>query len=151
MTDTPEQIAANLTASFEGFSAVPYLDPAGIWTQGYGATFDADGHPITQESPPITRAIALTWLATDMKIAFSDIQHEILVPLTDNEKAALADFIYNCGAGNFNGSTMLKLLNEGKYALAADQLLNWDHVNGVELAGLLRRRQAEMDLFNNKD
>ena len=56
---------------------------------------------------------------------------------------ALVDFIFNLGAGNFRSSTMLKLLNAGNYHAAAGEFEKWDRCGGVELAGLLRRRQAE--------
>ena len=42
---------------------------------------------------------------------------------------------------------MLKLLNAGKYDDAAQQLLEWDHAGGVEVEGLKRRRETELQLW----
>jgi lysozyme len=44
-------------------------------------------------------------------------------------------------------STLLKLLNQGKFQEAADQLLRWDKAGGQSLLGLSRRRRAERALF----
>jgi GH24 family phage-related lysozyme (muramidase) len=46
--------AVNLMTEFEGFSACPYQDPAGVWTIGYRSTSDANGNPVcatTRASP----------------------------------------------------------------------------------------------------
>lgn len=147
-----EDQAAALAEPFEGFSADPYWDPNGkVWSQGFGSTHDAQARPITQNSPPITREIAIEWLEEDMNFAFQDIAEVVKEPLTDGQKAALASFIYNVGSGNFNGSTLLRLLNQGQFSAAAAQFDLWDHSGGVELAGLLRRRQAETALFLGKE
>lgn len=144
-------LAANLATQFEGFRAAPYQDSVGVWTIGYGSTHDAKGQPITAAHPPITEPTARAWLVDDMQLAFADIQREVKVPITADETAALEDFVYNLGQGAFNGSTLLKMLNARDYAGAAEQLLLWDHAGGVVLAGLLRRRHAEMNLFNQPD
>jgi lysozyme len=148
---TPEQIAANLAAQFEGFSAVPYLDISGVPTQGYGSTRGANNIPITMEDPPITEDTGLEWLSRDMGQAFLTIASDVKVPLTGNQKAALADFIYNEGAGNFSSSTLLRLLNAGDFSGASAQFLVWDVADGETIPGLLRRREAEKALFNTPD
>jgi lysozyme len=69
------------------------------------------------------------------------------VPLSQNQFDALTSFTFNVGVGAFEGSTLLKDLNENAIAPAADQFLVWDHVNGAPNDGLLRRRTAERALF----
>ncbi len=150
MTETqpnPVAIAAALDEPFEGFSATPYLDPVGIWTIGYGSTRDGNDAPVTASTPPITQSQAVDLLMRDMQAAFADIALAVKVPLTANESAALASLIYNIGAGAFNNSTLLQLLNAGQYEAAAAQFELWDHAAGKILAGLLRRRMAEKALF----
>ncbi|XJO32893.1 glycoside hydrolase family protein [Rickettsia rickettsii] len=44
-------------------------------------------------------------------------------PLTENQQAALISFIFNCGAGAFQASTLQQKLNRGEYANAANELL----------------------------
>ena len=44
---------------------------------------------------------------------------------------------------------MLKLLNAGDYSGAADQFERWDKSGGQVIAGLLRRRQTEVQEFNS--
>jgi lysozyme len=40
------------------------------------------------------------------------------------------------------------LLNSGDYTGAAAEFQKWDKAGGQVLAGLLRRRQAEADMFD---
>jgi lysozyme len=58
------------------------------------------------------------------------------------------DFVFNLGAGNFQSSTLLKLLNSGDYQGASGQFPLWNHAGGVVVAGLTARRLAEQTLFN---
>ena len=143
MSETPEQLAAQIAQPFEGFSATPYPDPAGVWTIGYGSTYDADGTPVTANTAPISQATALKLLELQLNQALATIRRDVRVPLTDEETAALEDFIYNVGAGNFAASTLLQDLNAGDYDAAAGQFERWDRAGGKVLAGLVRRRAAE--------
>lgn len=134
--------------NFEGFSATPYWDPNGrVWTYGFGSTRDLNNNPVTATTQPVSRAQGLSLMRRDMLSAATEVAADVHVPLTENEKAALDDFIYNCGVGNFRGSTLLRMVNAGNFAGAADQFAVWDHSGGVVLAGLLRRRQAERAEF----
>ena len=156
MSETPEQKAADLAAEFEGFSSIPYLDTVAVphvWTIGYGSIWqNGDGQtPVTKDTPPIDEPTARAWMATELKSTALTIADTVQVVLTDDEKAALEDFIFNLGAGNFRSSTLLVKLNAGDYAGAALEIDKWDHAGGVVVAGLLRRRQAETDLFNTPD
>ena len=49
------------------------------------------------------------------------------VRLNENQMAALTDFVYNVGGGNFAKSTMLKDLNVGDYAGASEQFTRFTH------------------------
>lgn len=139
--------AAKLAAPFEGFVPHPYQDSAGVWTIGYGTTRDESGIAITAETPPISNAQALVLFERDLRAALATVARDVIVPLTDEEEAALVDFVYNLGAGNFARSTLLRLLNAGNYDAAADQFDLWNRAGGRVLAGLVRRRAAERKLF----
>lgn len=144
---TVPEAAVDLVVPFEGFSAVPYRDCVGVWTIGYGSTRTASGDPVRCDTPSISDATARLWVRHDLQEAAMAVARDVKVPLTDNQSAALDDFVYNLGAGSLGCSTLLRLLNAGDYAGAAAEFDKWDHAGGKELAGLLRRRQAETDLF----
>jgi len=74
----------------------------------------------------------------------------VKVPLTQNQFDALCSFTYNLGAGALRTSTLLQLVNLGDFAAASKQFLRWDKAGGKPLAGLTRRRRAEMALFEEK-
>jgi lysozyme len=83
----------------------------------------------------------------DVQVAVRAVNAYVKVTLTQDEFNALTDFCFNAGCHAFFCSTMLTLLNQGNYSAAAAQFIRWDKCGGVELAGLLRRRQAEMQEF----
>ncbi len=132
---------------FEGWSAVPYHDPAGITTIGYGSTWTVDGKPITIDHPMITRAQGEELLRAGLQEAEQAVQRLIHAPLNPNEFSALTSFTYNVGSGNFHASTMRMKLNRCEYAAAAMEFPKWRRSGGMILAGLVRRRIAERGLF----
>jgi lysozyme len=149
-----EEIALNLLKRFEGFRAYPYPDPVSgcePWTIGYGSTRDLQGRLVTADTPPITEIQASQLARLDMVTAFNAVASEIKAPLTAHERAAVEDFIYNVGAGNFRDSTLLRLINQNQLALAAKQFEQWDHADGRVISGLLRRRLAEEQVFLTRD
>lgn len=151
--DKVMDLAANvLTIPAEGEVLHPYLDPRGIWTIGTGSIWDLAGNRVTAATPPISHAQNLILLHRELRSAFdtvdADLQH---VPLTVDEEAALVDFVFNVGAGNFEASTLLRDLRAGDYEGAANEFLRWDHAGGVVLAGLARRCAARRALFLKPD
>lgn len=132
---------------FEGFSAKPYLCPAKVPTIGYGSTRYADGTKVTLNDAPISKEQG-DQLLLDTLGQYEDAVGRLAhVPLNQNQFDALVDFAYNCGVGNLEKSTLLKLLNAGDYKGAAVQFGVWVRGGGVELPGLVRRRAAERKLF----
>ncbi|MDB5988539.1 MAG: glycoside hydrolase family 24 [Nevskia sp.] len=159
------QATLDLIKSFEGIpdgdpSTVnldPYLDPIGIWTIGWGHAIShgndwlrgKENRKLAQSLYPggITIAQAEVLLRADLMDAGKDVVAVVKVPLNDNQLGALVSFVFNLGLGNLKISTLLKMLNGGDYAAAADQLLRWNRAGGKVLAGLTRRREAERALF----
>lgn len=142
--------AAQFAMPFEGERLMVYRDPAGIPTIGYGSIWDWRTLPksrVTMATPPINHAMAGYWLGLEMTEAAQAIARDVDVPLSRAQKVALIDFAYNLGTGAFRSSTLLRKLNAGDYEGAAAELLRWDMAGGKHLPGLLRRRQAEKDLF----
>jgi lysozyme len=149
-----EEIALSIAKPFEGFEPNPYPDPgtgAEPWAIGFGSTFDASDKPVTCQTPAISYSDACDLAMRDMYRAFQVIAGEIAAPMTVHEIAAVMDFVYNVGAGNFKNSTLLRMINGKKYALAAEQFERWDEAGGKVMAGLLRRRLAEEQIFSTKD
>ncbi|HEX7389799.1 MAG TPA: lysozyme, partial [Acidiphilium sp.] len=118
--------AAKLVEPFEGFRAEPYRDPAGVWTIGFGSTRDGGGMPVSAATGPVTRQQALLLVERDLVAASMEVQRHVTVPLNANQQAALIDFVYNLGAGNFRASTLLRLLNAGDFTQATGQFARWD-------------------------
>lgn len=135
------QKGINLIKKFEGCRLEAYKCPAGIWTIGYGHTKGVkDGQIITQEQ-------AEEFLREDLRIFEQAVESCVKVPLSQNQFDALVSFCYNCGNGALKTSTLLRLLNEGKYKDASEQFLRWNKAGGKVLAGLTRRREEERELF----
>lgn len=132
-----------LTEQFEGCRLAAYQDSRGIWTIGYGHTNGV------HTGMTCTPAQAEAWLSRDVSWAESEVNRLVHVPLTQGEFDGLVDFTFNCGAGNFDHSTLLRLVNENDPARAAAEFEKWDRTGGVELPGLLRRRRAEAAEFQN--
>jgi lysozyme len=95
-----------------------------------------------------TQEQAEQWLQEDVQSAADAVNRLVTVELTQQEFDALVDFTFNLGAGNLQRSTLLRLLNSGDYTGAAAEFQKWDKAGGQVLAGLLRRRQAEADMFD---
>ncbi|MDR3750739.1 MAG: lysozyme [Terracidiphilus sp.] len=129
----------------EGFRNRIYKDVAGLPTIGYGHRL------LAAESFPngISEAQAAQLLVRDVRTAEQAIQRLVKVALTQGQFDALVDFCFNLGAGRLASSTLLKVLNGGRYEDAAEQLLRWDQAGGEENAGLKARRQAELELWSN--
>lgn len=141
------QATIDLIKSFEGLFLKVYLDPVKIPTIGYGTIMYPNGKKVTMADAPITEAQAVEYLTHEVNEKAAGVEKLVKVPLNDNEFGALVSFSYNVGTQALGSSTLLRLLNAGKKAEAAEQFLRWDKAGGKVLAGLTRRRKAERELF----
>jgi lysozyme len=130
----------------EGWRSKAYKDPVGVWTIGYGHTSRA-GAPKVKAGMQITQEYGEEILKNDIKTFENIIKSLVFVPLNPNQYSALVSFTYNVGGGNLKRSTLLRLLNEGKYQGAADQFPRWNRAGKKVLKGLTRRRAEERSLF----
>ena len=64
---------------------------------------------------------------------------------------ALTSWTYNLGPSNLNSSTMLKKINEKDWEEVPNQIKRWNKAGGVILGGLVKRREAEANLFEGKE
>ncbi|MDF7667444.1 lysozyme [Orbaceae bacterium ESL0727] len=130
-----------LIKSFESLQLSAYHCPAGILTIGYGHTGNVKlGQTISERE-------ADCLLMQDLYQAENSINKLVKVPLSQNQYDALVSFVFNVGTMAFNKSTLLCQLNNRDYVSAANEFLRWNKANGVVLAGLVKRRQAEKMLF----
>lgn len=135
-----------LLKEFEGCKLTAYQDSVGVWTIGYGWTQPVDGKPI-RAGMTINQETAERLLKTGLVSYESDVSRLVKVGLTQGQFDALVSFTYNLGARSLSTSTLLRKLNAGDYAGAADEFLRWNKAGGKVLNGLTRRREAERDLF----
>lgn len=135
-----------LIKEFEGCKLTAYQDSVGVWTIGYGWTQPVDGKPI-RVGMTIKQETAERLLKTGLVSYESDVSRLVKVSLTQGQLDALVSFTYNLGARSLSTSTLLRKLNAGDYAGAADEFLRWNKAGGKVLNGLTRRREAERALF----
>ncbi|HAS0869419.1 TPA: lysozyme [Enterobacter hormaechei subsp. oharae] len=135
-----------LIKEFEGCKLTAYQDSVGVWTIGYGWTQPVDGKPI-RAGMTIKQETADRLLKTGLVSYESDVSRMVKVGLTQGQFDALVSFTYNLGARSLSTSTLLRKLNAGDYAGAADEFLRWNKAGGKVLNGLTRRREAERALF----
>jgi lysozyme len=131
-----------LIKTFEGCKLTAYQDQKGIWTVGFGCT-----GPTIKEGLTITQDEADKMLLDALGLVIRGLNGLIVVPITENQFNAMASLIYNVGLEYFKTSTLLRYVNNSDFVAAADQFLLWDHCAGKVDPGLLRRRQAERELF----
>ena len=131
----------------EGFRSRMYTDVAGFPTIGYGhRLFSSESYPNV-----IPESQAAQMLARDVRAAEQAVERLVKVPLTQGQLDALVDFCFNLGTGRLTSSTLLKILNQGRYDDAVEQLLLWTHAGGQENAALKARREAEADLWHGTE
>tara|TARA_R110000824_G_scaffold84808_1_gene211249 strand:+ start:90 stop:533 length:444 start_codon:yes stop_codon:yes gene_type:complete len=139
------QEGISLIKKFEGCELEAYQCAAGVWTIGYGSTKDV------KEGDTLTQKEADNLLLHEMQEYEGYIKELVKVPLKQNQFDALVSWVFNLGPANLKASTMLKFLNAGDYHLIPSQIKRWNKANGKVLEGLIRRREAEALMFEDKD
>jgi lysozyme len=141
------QNGIELIKLFEGCKLKSYKCPAGVWTIGYGNTFYLDGSKILM-GQKITQAEADMLLLKLLPKYEATVDRNIKVSVTQNQYDALVSFCWNCGSSE----SLFRMVN----IKATDEVIHkWlcSHYimgGGKVLAGLVRRRKAEADLFIKK-
>lgn len=135
------QNGIDLIKEFEGCRLTAYRCPAGVWTIGYGHTGNV------KPGQTITQARAVELLRQDLvRFETAVTAWNYLYNWNENEFSALVSFAFNCGE-----CSLRNLLKNGTRTRAeirnAIVLYNKD-INGHKLEGLVRRRKAELKLFN---
>ena len=134
-----------LIKKFEGCELTAYQCSAGVWTIGYGHTKGIE------EGMEITQQEAEDMLVEELHEYENYINDNVTAPLSQNQFDAMVSWVYNLGPANLKSSTLLKVLNAGNYDDVPFQIRRWNKAGGVTLDGLIRRREAEALLFQNKE
>tara|TARA_S200002703_G_scaffold94615_1_gene81651 strand:- start:208 stop:834 length:627 start_codon:yes stop_codon:yes gene_type:complete len=147
------QDAINLIKEFEGFRSCPYDDGVGVATIGYGATFYQDNRKVSLSDPCISEAQGEELLTYHLQYFWGT--QESTIPywneMSDGQRGCLLSFSFNCGAHFFGAagfSTLTGCLRDKRWNDVPDALRLYCNPNTAVEAGLRRRREAEIELWN---
>ena len=154
---------------FEGYRSKPYRCSAAIWTVGWGHAMYADqlslpnvrkeGYTgLIRSDYQLKQEDARVWSKDELVDLFkSDIntfERGVLrlSPNLANHQSkfdSVVSFAYNAGLGNYQRSTIRMKVNREDWEGAAQAFMSWTKAGGKEVAGLVKRRKAEVALFLN--
>ncbi|MEY3197354.1 MAG: hypothetical protein RLZZ59_725 [Pseudomonadota bacterium] len=133
----------NFIKAFENFSPVPYFCPAGLRTIGYGHVIRGD-----ENYQIVSEFDAEEILRKDLYIAEMAVARNIVTPLESNQFDALVSFVFNLGAASLQRSSLRQKIN---YGSDDDEIytefMKWVYCQGRKLPGLIRRREAEANMY----
>lgn len=122
----------------EGWVPHTYICPAGHPTQGWGRRVPS------LDLPPIDKATGEQWLREDLRTA-RDAALRLSPSLADASErrvAAIVDFCFNCGSGNYRDSTLRKKVDAQDWPGAAVEMRRWVHAAGKVFQPLVARRNT---------
>lgn len=123
-----------LIADYEGCRLQPYQCSAGVWTDGIGNTSGViPGKTITERQ-------AAEGLISNVLRVERALERCVKQQPPQKVYDAAVSFAFNVGTGNACSSTLVKLLNQRRWADACRQLPRWVYVKGVFNQGLDNRR-----------
>jgi lysozyme len=141
---------AAIKEHFEGFKLNAYKDSGGVWTVGFGSTFNHDAKRKVQEGDTVTKEIATRWMSVDVSNIVSQLNKYITSQLNPSQSAALVDYVYNRGIGNLLKTQLDELINANPFdplVLVEIKKTGLKDRAGNLLWGLGRRRLAEAYLY----
>lgn len=149
-SSTPEFVSQKLVdfiKSYEGFYPNVYDDGTGVKTIGYGTT----------ESSKVslgrcTKEQATKWLISEINTTAKIIKSDLdlnHIKLNQNQFDSLCSFAYNCGTNALLKESNLykRICNGIRDESLRQNFLSWSHGNSEIMQGLVRRRNAECDMF----
>lgn len=139
--------ALPIIKKFEGLRLTSYLCPSGLATIGYGATFYENGSRV-QLGEKITIDRADSLLLMQVKLFETEVKRTVKSALNENQLGALVSFCFNIGGAAFSKSTLAKKANANPNdpSIRAE-FMRWTRGGGKVLPGLVRRREAEANLY----
>lgn len=138
------EILMKLIRDSEGCSLKAYRCPANVITIGWGYT----GKEITDNTVWTQEKADECLLMVAVKVINQALTASpVLKSATSQRQAAIADFIYNLGIGNYNSSTLKKYVDKENWASAYTEIKKWNKAGGKVLKGLTIRREKEASLL----
>jgi GH24 family phage-related lysozyme (muramidase) len=135
-----QQSTIDTIIGFEGYKIHAYRDTKGLWTTGVGHLIKPNEEYLITKT--LTKAEVDDLLRADLAECAKCIEENVNVPISTNQFDALASLCFNIGTDHFLESSVLRHLNEGNYAQAAEDFLLWN-----KPSELIRRRLEEKALF----
>lgn len=146
-----------LLSEWEGVENTVYKDSAGLDTIGVGHLLTAQelssgrisiADVDVDYSNGLNDTQVKELLAQDLERFVEAVNNCVTVELKQHQFDALVAFCFNVGVGAFKNSTLLKELNQGNYDAIPGQLKRWVNAGGRPVAGLVNRRNNEINLWN---
>ena len=141
------------------FAKTSYMD-CGVPCIGWGCRITNRADPLLHQAINLEQAdaLAIERLA-DVQIQLeANLGDKIVAALTDNQYAALLDFVFNVGIGSFAvspyGSTLRKKIDAGDFEGVAQEFGRWVYMTDrygkkVPNQGLRERRAKEASLWRS--
>ncbi len=128
---------------FEGCRLEAYQDAAGVWTIGYGHTYNV------RKGDKISQFWAEELLRRDIEMAERQVLR-LNVCKTQAQLDALVSFVFNLGIDKLKRSTLLQLIEaQWPPSTVIKEWKKWNRAGGVFMRGLLARRTWEVKRFYN--
>lgn len=134
-------------AAREGVVTRAYRDVAGVWTIGVGHTAAA-GAPQPVRGMTVTRDDALAILARDLGDCEPRVARSLV---TDSQTVFDGGVSFDFNTGAIDRASWVTALRSGDRTAARAKLLQWTKAGGREVAGLVKRREAEARLIFDGD
>ena len=154
--------ATDLIKEFEGWRSSPYTATEAEkrenkWTRGWGFTTDSKGKAIKEDSGDMTEEEGEAQLEKTTKELKKQLKRQAkkdgMDDLTDNQIEAMASLAFNVGLSKVLKSDAWKALKRGDIETASfeffDENKGFVRQGKKKMAGLVRRRAAERDLFGS--
>jgi lysozyme len=140
------EILYKLVCDSEGCELNSYQDSGGVWTIGRGHTGkDVCAGLTWSQSKADDQTILDCTTAMNQALRAS--------PTLKNEAqeriAAISDFVFNLGIGNYNRSTLKLRVDQANWVSAATEIKRWNKCKGKVLSGLTIRRAKEAAMLIN--
>ena len=146
-----------LLAEWEDAVPTIYRDSAGLQTIGVGhlmtkqelssGTIMIAGEPV-RFSSGLTHPQMMALMCQDLERFERAVESLVTVNLDQHQFDALVCFAYNVGEWSIKKSSLLRLLNQGRYDAVPEQLARWVKADGKTVPGLVTRRKKEINLWN---